>query len=158
MNQLERYISEADALSKQTPTPASRQRLAFLLSGISKMKIEFPATESRANGNDEQRKAEQFEKDFESYLRTGQLSFIPAEQRAFINENKISVRTYQPETSQTAAVYIPQQWAGVYLDRLKSFVGIRAAGASVVTTKTGGAWKYPFSDDTANDGERLNET
>jgi len=107
--------------------------------------------------NDEQRKAAEVENAFESYLRTGDISHISAERRAFINENKLNVRTYQPETSQTAAVLIPNQWAGAYLDRLKSFVGIRAAGANVITTKVGGPWKYPFSDDTANNGERLNE-
>ena len=146
-------IARAEEVSKRNPyTKEDSSLFASLMKLSDAMLIEGETT-----SNDEQRKAAEVEKDFELYLRTGELSHISAERRAFINENKINVRTYQPETSQTAAVLIPQQWAGAYLDRLKAFVGIREAGANVITTKTGGAWKYPFSDDTANDGERLNE-
>jgi HK97 family phage major capsid protein len=91
--------------------------------------------------NDEERAA-RIEKAFNFYLRSG---------------NDSEIRTYAPETTTTAGVFTPQQWAGAYLDRLKAFVGIREAGADSIVTKTGGAWKYPFSDDTATDGERLNE-
>ncbi|HWY42635.1 MAG TPA: phage major capsid protein [Candidatus Sulfotelmatobacter sp.] len=152
-------------LAKPSLTPSERKQCDLLMSKAANLRsdderrarVTALAKEIGLPTTEEERAAEA-EKGFELYLRTGELSHISAERRAFINENKLNARTYQPETSQTAAVLIPNQWAGAYLDRLKSFVGIREAGANVITTKTGGTWKYPFSDDTANNGERLNET
>src|SRR6267142_5756262 len=141
-------IARAEEVSKRNPYTKEDSSLFSSL-----MKLSDAMLVEGEPSNDEQRKEAEVEKDFELYLRTGELSYISAERRAFINENKLNVRTYQPETSQTAAVLIPNQWAGAYLDRLKSFVEIRAAGANVITTKVGGPWKYPFSDDTANSGE-----
>ncbi len=151
-------------LAKPSLTPSERKQCDLLMSKAANLRSDDErrarmtalAKEIGLPTTEEERAAE-VEKAFELYLRTGEISHISAERRAFINENKLNVRTYQPETSQTAAVLIPNQWAGKYLDRLKAFVGIREAGADVLTTKFGGAWKYPFSDDTANSGERLNE-
>jgi len=141
-HQFVRYQKEADEITQAPQTPQTRARLQFLLSAMSVMKNEFPAIEARGAVNDEQRSA-RIEKAFEFYIRSGDAS---------------EIRTYAPETTTSAGVLIPNQWAGKYLDRLKAFVGIREAGADVITTARGGAWKYPFSDDTANDGERINET
>src|SRR5258708_6187921 len=160
--QLQRHIDSL--LAKPSLTPSERTQSYLLKSNAGSLgsdderreRVSALAKEMGLPISEEERAAEA-EKDFESYLRTGEISHISTEPRAFINENKLNVRTYQPETSQTAAVLIPTQWAGKYLDRMKAFVGIREAGANVITTKTGGAWKYPFSDDTANSGERLNE-
>jgi HK97 family phage major capsid protein len=138
--QLQRYQQEADEITKQNQTPQTRARLQFLISAMSIMKREF--NDTAVSDREEARNA-RAEKAFEAYLRSADSS---------------EIRTYSPETTSTASVLIPNQWAGKYLDRLKAFVGIRQAGADLLTTKVGGPWKYPFSDDTANNGERLNET
>lgn len=155
--ELKRQIDELLAKGKLT---TSEQKQADLLMAKAKTLNSHEERKSRLASamaevglpNEEQRGLK-IEKDFELYLRTGDNSIIPVELRGLVTEN----RTYVPETTQTAAAYIPQQWAGDYLARLKSFVGIREAGANVVSTNSGAAWKYPFSDDTQNDGERLNE-
>ena len=85
-------------------------------------------------------KQAKFEGAFNRYLRTG---------------DSESLRTYTPLS--TAGVPVPQGFLAAYVERLKSFSGIRAAGANVITTQTGDPLKNPFSDDTANNGVRLNE-
>jgi HK97 family phage major capsid protein len=83
------------------------------------------------------------ERAFDFYVRSGDAS---------------ELRTYSPESTTSAGVLIAQQWAGAYAEQLKSYMGLREAGATVVTTATGAPWKQPFSNDTANTGERLNES
>jgi HK97 family phage major capsid protein len=56
----------------------------------------------------------------------------------------------------TAGVPIPQSFAAAYGEALKSFSGIREAGANVITSTNGDSLKNPFSTDTGV-GERLNE-
>jgi HK97 family phage major capsid protein len=91
--------------------------------------------------NDEQRSAK-IERAFDFYVRSGDAS---------------ELRTYAPENTTSQGVLVAPQWAGAYAERSKSYMGLREAGATVVTTATGAPWKQPFSDDTANSGERLNE-
>jgi HK97 family phage major capsid protein len=65
------------------------------------------------------------------------------------------IRTYSPLN--TSGVPMPEQFLAAYREALKSSSGIREAGATVITTDDGNALKNPFSDDTANIGERLDE-
>ncbi|MBV9887567.1 MAG: phage major capsid protein [Acidobacteria bacterium] len=65
------------------------------------------------------------------------------------------VRTYTPMS--IPGVPMPEGFLSAYREALKSFVGIREAGAAIITTQNGDNLKNPFSDDTANVGERLNE-
>jgi HK97 family phage major capsid protein len=65
------------------------------------------------------------------------------------------IRTYTPLN--TSGVPMPEQFLAAYQQALKSFSGIREAGAKIITTTTGDALKNPFSDDTGNVGERLAE-
>jgi HK97 family phage major capsid protein len=92
--------------------------------------------------NEEQRSAK-IERAFDFYVRSGDAS---------------ELRTYAPEDTTSAGVLIAQQWAGAYAEKLGAFVGLREAGATVVTTATGAPWGQPFSDDTANTGERMPES
>jgi len=137
--QYQRYQNEADAITSQPMTTSSRARLQFLLSGMATMR-EFGFNESHSS-QDEQRAAKH-EVAFARYLRTGDVS---------------ELRTYTPLSTATAGVPVPQGFLSAYVERLKSFSGIRAAGANVITTQTGDPLKNPFSDDTANNGVRLNE-
>src|SRR5258708_11105848 len=98
-------IARAEEVSKRNPYTKEDSSLFASLMRLSDAML----VEGESTSNDEQRKEAQVEKDFELYLRTGELSYISTEHRAFINENKLNVRTYQPETSQTAAVLIPNQ-------------------------------------------------
>ncbi len=92
---------------------------------------------------DEKRaRAEKTESAFVEYLRSGRVE---------------AYRTYAPESTSIAGALIPSQWAAGYLARLTSYSGIREAGANIVSTDFGGPYKYPFSDDSANLGERLAE-
>src|SRR5262249_41148580 len=84
-------------------------------------------------------RAAKMEGAFNRYLRTGDAS---------------ELRTYTPLS--TSGVPIPQGFNAAYSERLKSFSGIRQV-ANVITTTNGDPLKSPFSDDTPNDGERLNE-
>ena len=88
--------------------------------------------------NDEQRAAK-YEGAFNRYLRGG---------------DEAEIRTYAPLS--TAGVPIPQGFMGAYVEKLKSFSGIREV-SNVITTTNGDPLKNPFADDTANVGERLNE-
>ncbi len=135
--QYKRYSDEADRLSQGTPTPQTRERLKFLLSSMATMR-EFGQHEEHVQ--DEQRAAKH-EVAFARYLRTGDSS---------------ELRTYTPLS--TAGVPVPQKFLADYVERLKSFSGIRAAGAKVITTQTGDFLKNPFSDDTLNNGVRLQES
>jgi HK97 family phage major capsid protein len=81
-----------------------------------------------------------YEGAFRSYVRTGDSQLL---------------RTYSPEDSTAGAALIPQKWAAAYGERLKAFVGLREAGATIISTTNGDPFRYPFADDTANDGQRL---
>jgi HK97 family phage major capsid protein len=70
--QFVRYEQEADRITKAPMNTQSRARLQFLLSAMSVMKNEFTASEDRAAGSYEQRKASQLE-EFRTYLTSGQL-------------------------------------------------------------------------------------
>jgi HK97 family phage major capsid protein len=87
---------------------------------------------------DEVREAK-FEGAFRKYLRSGDAA---------------ELRTYVALT--TAGVSIPELFAAKYVEQLKSFSGIRAV-ATVINTTNGDALKNPFTNDTANTAERLNE-
>ena len=89
--------------------------------------------------NEEQRAAK-FEGAFNRYLHSGDAA---------------EIRTYAPLS--TAGVPVPQGFAVAYVEKLKSFSGIREAGANIITTTNGDPLKNPFADDTGNTAERLNE-
>ena len=89
--------------------------------------------------NEEEHRAAKFEGAFNRYLR---------------GADESELRTYAPLS--TAGVPIPQGFMASYVEKLKSFSGIREV-ANVITTQNGDPLKNPFADDTANVGERLNE-
>lgn len=73
----------------------------------------------------------------------------------YLRGDDSEIRTYSPLS--TAGVPIPQGFYAAYSERLKSFSGIREV-ATVISTENGDPLKDPFSDDTANTAERLNES
>jgi len=74
--------------------------------------------------------------------------------RKYLRGDAEEIRTYSAMT--TSGVPIPEGFAAKYVEQLKSFSGIRQV-ANVITTTNGDALKNPFTNDTANVGERLNE-
>jgi len=89
--------------------------------------------------NEEEHRAAKYEGAFNRYLRGG---------------DEAEIRTYAPLS--TAGVPIPQGFAAAYGEALKSFSGIREV-ANIITTTNADPLKSPFTNDTANVGERLNE-
>jgi len=134
--QYKRYSDEADKLSQGVQTPQTRARLQFLLSAMSTLREFGMNNEMRS---DEEHRAAKYEGAFNRYLRGGDAA---------------EIRTYAAMT--TAGVPIPQGFMSSYVEKLKSFSGIRQV-ANIVSTSTGDSLKNPFSDDSANTGERLNE-
>jgi len=137
-------------LAKPSMTASERKQCDALLSKVADIRgqedrqarlaaVLDETRSEREESNPEYRQAK-FESAFNRYLRTGDAS---------------ELRTYTPLS--TAGVPVPQGFLAAYVERLKSFSGIRAAGANVITTQTGDPLKNPFSDDTANSGVRLNE-
>jgi HK97 family phage major capsid protein len=119
-------------MSKVANLRSQEERKARLASAMAE--VGLPMNEERSA---------KIERAFDFYVRSGDAS---------------ELRTYSPESTTSAGVLIAQQWAGAYAEQLKSYMGLREAGATVVTTATGAPWKQPFSNDTANTGERLNES
>jgi HK97 family phage major capsid protein len=139
MNQLQRYTAEADAITRGPQTPQTRSRVEFRISAIKTVK-EMSEVRSVREEEHEARA----EKAFDGYLRTGDVS---------------EYRTYAPMTDSVQGAYIvPAQFANAYSERLKDFVGVREAGAQIITTVRSGSMKYATVDDTGNTGERLAET
>jgi HK97 family phage major capsid protein len=135
-------------LTKTSMTAAERKQADLLMSKVANLRSQEERKARLASAMadvgipmNEERSAK-IERAFDFYVRSGDVS---------------ELRTYSPESTTSAGVLIAQQWAGAYAEKLKSFMGLREAGATVVTTPTGAPWKQPFSNDTANDGERLNE-
>lgn len=146
---------ELDALLAKPHLDASnRKRADLLLTKMANMRSQeelltrFDRTIGKEfsfdpRTEDEKRaRAQRTEQAFESYLRSGSLT---------------EYRTYAPESTATAGALIPQEWAAAYQSKLTSFSGIREAGANIVSTPFGGPFKYPFSNDSGNTGERLDE-
>jgi HK97 family phage major capsid protein len=73
----------------------------------------------------------------------------------YLRGDASELRTYVP-LSTAAGALVPQSFSKVYGERLKSFSGIREV-ANVITSTSGDPLKNPFSDDSANVGERLAE-
>jgi HK97 family phage major capsid protein len=140
--QYQRYSTEADKISQGAQTDQTRARLKFLLSAMATLREFGMDKENESHTASNEQRSAKLQRAFDFYVRTGDAS---------------ELRTYAPESTTSAGVLIAQQWAGAYAEKLKSFVGLREAGARIVSTATGAPWKQPFSDDTANTGERLNE-
>ena len=148
MRELQRQIDVF--LSKEKLTPSEQKQCDLLMAKSANLR---DAEERRARAAvlvqetrkdvplplTEEHRAAAMEGAFRRYIRTGDTS---------------EIRTYTPLS--TAGVPVPQGFAAAYGERLKSFSGIRQV-ANIIYTTNGDPLKNPFSDDTANTGERLNE-
>jgi len=134
-------------LAKPSMTATERKQVDVLLSKVAnlrgteerKARLAAAMADAGLPMNDEQR-SERIERAFNKYVRTGDES---------------EVRTYSALS--TAGVPIPQNFLASYVEKLKSFSGIREV-ANVITTATGQSLKNPYTDDTASVGERLQES
>jgi HK97 family phage major capsid protein len=122
---------QCDALlSKVADIRAQEQRYA---------RLDDATAETNRASEAERQRTIKIEGAFQHYLRTA---------------DSTELRTYTPMT--TADTPIPELFYAAYGERLKSFSGIREV-ANVITTKNGDNLKNPFTDDSANVGERLAE-
>jgi len=147
--------AQIDGLLKPSSTPTERKQADVLLSKLADIRgqeerqarLDAAMRETRhereenQNQNQPEHRAAKIEGAFKAYVRTG---------------DSTELRTYAPLS--TAGVPVPQGFAAAYFERLKSFSGIREAGATTINTTNGDPLKNPFSDDTANTGERLQES
>lgn len=105
--------------------------------------------------------SEQNEADFRSFVRTGVVTpELSTEFRSYVRtpEPKHNLRTYAPlSEANTAASFVPQQWAATYAQRLISANGLLSAGATLKELTTGRKFLSYFSDDTASEAEILAE-
>jgi HK97 family phage major capsid protein len=141
-------------LAKPSMTASERKACDALLSKVADIRgqedrqarLNSVLAETRADVEEdrpEYRNAK-YEAAFRCYMRTA-------------DADATELRTYSPEDSNSGSVLIPQSWSAAYGERLKAFVGIREAGATVISTSTGNPYRLPFSDDTATDGLILAE-
>ena len=142
--------AQIDGLLKPGSTPTERKQADVLLSKLADIRAQeerqarldaaMRETRHEREENQPEHRAAKIEAAFNFYVRTGDSS---------------ELRTYA--ALKTADVPVPQGFAAAYGQRLKSFSGIREAGATIISTTNGDPLKNPFGDDTANVGERLNE-
>jgi len=137
-------IAQANALLSNSPYTKEHDSKfkALMLMADSYLGVADP-NEGRAT-NEQRSSADIYDKAFRMYLRNGD-RIVP------------ELRTYAAEDTSLAGSLIPVQWAAEYVTRLTSFNGIREAGATVATTKTGALYHDPYLNDFANTGERLAE-
>jgi HK97 family phage major capsid protein len=137
-------------LSKSSLTPSESKQADLLMSRVAllrdtedrqaRAKSLVDETRKDSPVNDEEHRAAKYEGAFNRYLRG-----------AGVEE----IRSYAPLS--TSGVPLPQLFLASYGEALKSFSGIREV-ATVISSSNGDPLKSPFSDDTANSGERLNES
>jgi HK97 family phage major capsid protein len=92
---------------------------------------------------EEIRSTSSYKRDFDSWLRTGELSTQMRELRAI-----------GAATGTDGATLVPQGFEAELIVKLKSFAGLRQA-CRVLTTATGNPLPWPNEDDTENTGEYL---
>jgi HK97 family phage major capsid protein len=139
-------------LAKPSLTPSEQKQADLLMSQAAQLRNDEERRERMAavlseTAHEEQREEyrnAKYEAAFRCYMRTA-------------DADATELRTYSPEDSNSGSVLIPQSWSAAYGERLKAFVGIREAGATVITTSTGNPYRLPFSDDTSTDGLILAE-
>src|SRR6266481_1890961 len=96
MNQLQRYTSEADSLTRQTQTPQTRARLQFLLAAIKTVK-EF------------------------SEVRTADEKSAQAEFRDYLVGAPVESRTYSPLTKPNTGQVVPASFYNTLLKGLAQY-------------------------------------
>ena len=79
---------------------------------------------------------------FETYIRKGKGALSGEEQRALTTDTA------------SAGYLVAAQWADGYLSALKSYSGIREAGATVKSSNSAAPFLWPVSDDGGNTGTR----
>jgi HK97 family phage major capsid protein len=147
------YQRQIDALlAKPSMTASERKQCDALLSKVADIRGQEDRQTRLAAVLDETRNEREealpehrqakIDAAFRRYLRTGDVS---------------ELRTYSPDDTVAGAALIPQTWSAAYSERLKAFVGLREAGATIISTTNGDPYRVPFSDDTATDGVILPE-
>ncbi len=149
-NERRELESQIDALLAKGKLTASEEKQADLLMAKAKLLRNDEERQARAASllkevagdlpvNEDEHRAAKHEGAFRHYVTTGDAS---------------EVRTYTPLS--TSGVAVPEGFYAAYVERLKSFSGIRQV-AHVITTSNGDPLKNPFVDDSANIAERINE-
>jgi HK97 family phage major capsid protein len=129
--------SKLSALNGQLASIRStEERAARAEATLAEARKEIPVTDG------EEFREAKFDGAFARYLRTGESA-------------KDELRTYAGLT--TSGVPIPEGFNAKYSEKLKSYAGVREV-STVITTKNGDGIKWPIGNDTANTGERLNES
>jgi HK97 family phage major capsid protein len=124
---------KADLLmAKLSDLKADESRAAQAKAVLAEMSVSTPVEEAHRSAADQMAA-------FRNYISTGRDE---------------EIRTYTPMT--TGGIPLPAPFYSAYLEQLKSFSGIREAGARVITTTNGDPLKNPFSSDTTV-GELLAE-
>jgi HK97 family phage major capsid protein len=90
---------------------------------------------------------------------------VTAETRSFTNWLRTGEQSAELRTANVLEIGVgaqggylcPQSWADTYQSALKSYSGLREAGANVVNKPTGRPFRMPFSNDVDTVGQRVDE-
>lgn len=91
---------------------------------------------------------------FESWLRGGVHGLTP-EDHQYLRERNVQ-GAQSVGTDSEGGYTVPRDFAGVLLEKLKAFGGVRSV-ATVQATESGNAIDWPTVDETANEGELIGE-
>lgn len=96
---------------------------------------------------------------FDSFLRNG-LDGLSAEEKQF-RADQIRERRLRGDlsrgTDSEGGHLAPEEFSNTLLERLKAFGGMRASGATILTTATGNSFEWPTMDETSEKGELVAE-
>jgi HK97 family phage major capsid protein len=139
----EALLLEARNLATPNATKGDLKRCDVILATLAESRS---ADELRAAGTagENATPEQRHYNEFRGYLRGGSTPQIPKELRSAFDTS-------------TGGVFIPTLWEGGFQSKLVSFSGLREAGCTILSTRTGANMLYPYSDDSANSGIRQAE-
>lgn len=143
---LNAMIDEVEALTGKIT--ADERMLA-----VSDVIEEYEARGKEENPEDPKVK---YGKSFRSYIRLG-LSDMETEERKILQKGTVDVRSMGVSSGAVGGYLIPEDFYSQIVDIMKAYGGMRASGATILTTAGGNDMPIPISDDTSNVGEIVAE-
>lgn len=98
----------------------------------------------------------QYSDAFRSFIRSGPAEMTP-EHRSLLVKNSVDTRALGVASGGVGGYVVPEDFYGQIVDIMKAYGGMRAAGATSLTTSGGNDLPVPKGDDTSNTGEIVTE-
>lgn len=145
-NKFDAMIAEMEAISARIE---SEERLLAVSDTIEEH------DEFRKEENPEDPKVK-YSKAFRSFLRYGAADMQP-EERKILAGGLVEQRALGVGSGAVGGYLVPEDFYNQLVDIMKAFGGMRASGATILTTNGGNDLPIPISDDTSNVGEIVAE-